>query len=335
LAYNSMDLFSTEIQFTDWLAKQSAGKARGLRLGIGDDAALVEPRRGFQWVVTTDLSVEGVHFSARLHPPEAVGHRAVARSLSDVAAMGGEPRFALVSLALSRRVKRPWIKAFFAGAIGLARGHRVKLVGGDTALNAGQTVADVTVLGEVPRGEALLRSGARPGDQICVAGELGDSALGLRLLKASVSPRSPSTREAVRAHLYPEPQCGLGVFLARRRIASAAIDLSDGLSTDLRRLTQASKAGARIWADRIPAPAAPAGDEERDALLALALHGGEDYKLLFTVPLSRMELVPKRFNRTVIYRIGEIEHRRLGVQIVQNGKAVPLKAQGYDHFRIG
>ncbi|HTV56583.1 MAG TPA: thiamine-phosphate kinase [Terriglobia bacterium] len=327
--------FNSETEFTGWLARKSAGKARGLHLGIGDDAALLELRPGFKWVVTTDLSIEQVHFSADRHPPRSVGHRALARSLSDVAAMGGEPRFALISLALSRRVRRRWIEEFFTGMLRLARRYRVKLVGGDTALHAGRTMVDVTVIGEVLRDRAILRSGAKPGDFLFVGGELGYSALGLRLLRSRAGSKRFSESKAIRAHLYPDPQCQLGAFLAGRRIASSAIDVSDGLSSDLNRLAQASGVGARIWADRIPRPESAGGNSARSPGLSLALHGGEDYKLLFTVPPGRVELLPKRFRATRIVRIGEMQASRLGVQLVRNGNAVPLEAAGYDHFRSG
>jgi thiamine-monophosphate kinase len=328
-------IFGTERDFTRWLAKRSAGRARGLRLGIGDDAALVESRAGFQWIVTSDLCVEGVHFLANLHPPKAIGHRALARSLSDVAAMGGLPRFALVSLALPRSFCRRWIEAFFTGIFCLARRFNVSLIGGDTTLNAGLAMADVTVLGEVRRGRALLRSGARLGDYIFVAGELGYSALGLHLLKSSPADRSVASRKAVWQHLYPEPQCRLGALLAERRIASSAIDLSDGLSTDLNRLAEASGVGARVWADQLPVPSPLISRGSPPSTLELALQGGEDYILLFTVPRSRINRVPHRFKGAVIHRIGEVQESRLGVQIVQNGKPVALRPEGYDHFRTG
>lgn len=330
----AMDPFRSEIEFTKWLAEKSGrNKVRGLRLGIGDDAALLESRPGFEWVVTADLSVEDVHFSIALHPPDAVGHRALARSLSDIAAMGGKPRFALISLATSIRTGRQWTESFFSGVLRLANRYRVKLVGGDTTANAGRIAADVTVLGEVRGGHALLRSGASLGDHIFVGGKLGYSALGLQLLRSGRQNKSLPARQAVQAHLYPEPQCQLGIFLAQRRIASAAIDLSDGLSTDLNRLTQASKAGARVWASRLPKPEGVRGAAGQRSV-HLALHGGEDYKLLFAVPPARTHLLPKRLDAAVIYRIGEMQDERLGVQIVENGKVVRLSPGGYDHFGL-
>ncbi len=304
-------------------------------LGIGDDAALVEPRAGQMLVLTSDLSIEGTHFTGALHPAEAVGHRALARSLSDIAAMGATPRFALISLALSRRVSGAWIKAFYAGVLRLAGRFGVVIAGGDTATGMKQTAVDVTVIGEAARAGVLLRSGARPGDSIFVAGELGLSARGLRLLKQKTRARNAQCRSAIHAHLYPEPQCALGTYLARAGLASAAIDVSDGLSTDLTRLAEASRVGACIESDRIPAPGNRSGDCRWGAIspVALALSGGEDYKLLFTVPEARARLAPGRLKGVRIYRIGEIREARYGIRIVRNGRAVPLKPSGYDHFR--
>ena len=204
------------------------------------------------------MSIEGVHFTRRLHPPEAVGHRALARSLSDVAAMGGVPRYALVSLAISKGATREWVSAFYRGMLALARRFGVELIGGDTARVAERTFIDVLAAGEVPRGRALRRSGARMGDQIYVSGRLGLSALGLRLLRSrrggSPPPAEATAREAMHHHLYPIPQCALGRFLSERRLASALMDLSDGLSTDLARMCAASGVGARLWAEKIPGP---------------------------------------------------------------------------------
>ncbi len=326
--------FRNESEFVGWLRPQAARKTAGLTLGIGDDAALIRvaPRR--ELILTADLSIEGVHFLHRLHTAFSVGHRALARSLSDLAAMGGTPRFALISLAISHRTTRAWVEEFYRGLLALADRFGVALVGGDTAVVPAKTLIDVTVAGEIERGRALVRSGARPGDALFVSGRLGLSALGLRWLKARGAPRPGRFREPLRAHLFPEPRCALGRFLAERRLASAVIDLSDGLSTDLRRLSEASGVGARIWADRLPlaevsGEARPGNNTLRD----LALHGGEDYELLFSVPARKALRIPARYRGVALHRIGEVCGSKEILLVLPGGKEVPFEPAGYDHFR--
>jgi thiamine-monophosphate kinase len=352
-------VFENETEFVRWLQRltlrregRSAArpyKTPGhLKLGIGDDAALVEVARGQELILTTDMTIEDVHFRRRLHPPRAVGHRALARALSDIAAMGGIPRFVLVSLAITRGTERSWVEELYAGMFSLARRFGVTTIGGDTAVIPGKTFLDVIVAGEVPRGRALRRSGARPGDQIFVSGRLGLSAWGLRLLptagRLAHSPtgtlsrlrrdrwRAPATRtreEAIQAHLYPEPQCALGRFLSQRRLASALMDVSDGLSTDLARLCEASGVGACLWVNRIPGPGAFDAAES----LTLALHGGEDYQLLFTVPPHKAPRIPSTFRGLPLHRIGEIQKAK-GLRLVGwDGKVRRLEPAGWDHFR--
>jgi thiamine-monophosphate kinase len=297
-------------------------------LGIGDDAALVEVAPGQELILTTDMSIEDVHFTLRLHPPQAVGHRALARSLSDIAAMGGTPRYALISLALSKHTSRAWIEGFFQGLLALARRFGVAVIGGDTAVARGPTAIDAIVAGEISRGRALRRSGARPGDQIFVSGRLGLAALGLRLLQSPSGRRKHTAAAAIRAHLFPQPQCALGQFLSEHALASALMDLSDGLSIDLKRLCDASGVGACLLADRIPAPPLP---DAADAL-ALALDGGEDYQLLFTVPPAKRPQVPPRFGKIPLHCIGEIQAPRRLHLLTPDGRTRPLKPHGYDHF---
>ena len=300
-----------------------------MRVGIGDDAALVVGPADQELILTADMTLEGTHFRDELHPARAVGHRALARSLSDIAAMGGTPRYALVSLALTRGTARAWVKDFYAGVRALARRFEVALVGGDTAVVAGRTMIDVLVTGEVPPRQALLRSGARPGDQVFVSGRLGLSALGLRLLTSRSRGRTGVTTEAIRRHLYPEPQCALGRWLAARHLASALIDLSDGLSTDLNRLCQASHVGSCIWSESIPRPRLA----DKELSLRLALHGGEDYQLLFAVSPSALPRIRTRFGHLPLARIGEIQKRR-GVYLTgRDGRPKLLEPGGWDYFR--
>jgi thiamine-monophosphate kinase len=320
--------FRSELDFIDWVRRRSPRAAAGLTLGIGDDAALVRVAPGHELILTTDMSIEDVHFAPKLHPPEAVGHRALERSLSDIAAMGGWPRFALISLAVARTTRRAWLEGFYDGFFALARKFATAVIGGDTARTNGPVAIDVIVAGEVPRGQALRRAGARPGNLIYVSGRLGLAALGLRLLLARRGARTAAERAGLRAHLYPVPQCALGQFLSTHHLASAAMDLSDGLSIDLTRLCQASGVGARLFEKHIPIPAIP----QREEALEMALHGGEDYQLLFTVPTAQAAKIPRRLGRLPLTCIGEILAQRRVEMVTAEGRALPLEVRGYDHF---
>ena len=279
--------------------------APGLQLGIGDDCAVFRPSAGRELLFTTDLLLEDVHFRRATHRPADAGHKALARGLSDIAAMGGAPRFCLVSLAAPADAR--WIAGFYRGLLGLARATGTALAGGDLARSE-RVACDIVVCGEVPRGKALRRDGARPGDGVWVSGRLGGSALGLSI----------GAGPAWRRHLRPTPRLALGAWLRQRVRASACMDLSDGLSLDLHRLCLASGAAASID----PPPL------YRGATLEQALHGGEDYELLFTVrPGAR---VPAAFEGIPLTRIGEMRAGRPG-EVLLSGR--PLAAGGWDPFR--
>ena len=287
-------------------------------------------------ILTTDLTIENVHFTRALHVARSVGHRALARSLSDVAAMGGEPRVALVSIALSERTTQAWVKGFYSGLLGLAERFGVAVIGGDTAVVKGTILIDVIASGEVAKGKELRRSGTQPGDWIFVSGRLGLSNLGLTLLKSRTRRvrRSAEERAAIQAHLYPEPRCALGQFLSKEGIASAAIDISDGLSTDLHRLCEASGTGARIWEGSIPGPRlAVPGRFSPAQMIRFALHGGEDYQLLFTVPQARVSRVPRHYRGVELHCIGEVTRPRKLYLVRETGKEEILSPAGWDHFR--
>ncbi len=252
-----------ETQIVDRIRQlaQASHRDSAVVKGIGDDCAILRPRPNEDLVFTSDFLIEDRHFSLVTHSPADIGHKALARSLSDLAAMGAEPVFCLVSLAVPARLAISWVQRFYKGLLALAAKYKVALAGGDLA-RFDKVVADVICCGRVPRGKALLRSGAKPGDRIYVTGTLGASAHGLATHQG----------QAWRRHLRPEPRIKAGIAL-RRLGASAAMDLSDGLSLDLKRLCLESKAGAEINANL---PVA------RDATREEALHGGEDYELLFT-----------------------------------------------------
>ncbi len=311
---------------------------RELRLGIGDDCAILRPRPGEEIVVTTDFSLEGRHFRRDWHSPESVGHRTLARGLSDLAAMGARPVAAFLSLALPRAVARDerWIEGFLDGLLGLAARAGVPLGGGDTSEAPGeQVLADIVLLGAVPAGKALLRSGAKAGDRLFCTGMLGGAAAELRLLaKLPDRFRGAAPAGDEHPHLFPEPRLAAGQALRRRGLATAAIDLSDGLSTDLRRLCDASGLAAEVDGARLPvhALAATAGDEEA---LRLALNGGEDYELLFTVRSGAR--VPRRLGGVVLTEIGRMLKSQRGRPTVTlldaHGKRTGMKAAGWEHLR--
>jgi len=248
--------------------------------------------------------------------------------LSDIAAMGGTPRYALISLALSRNAGQLWVKRVYSGLFALAHSFRVSVIGGDTAITEGPTMLDVIMTGEVPRRRALRRSGAKVGDRIFVSGRLGMAALGLRLLQSGAPVRKSFEQAALRSHLFPQPQCALGQFLSEHRLASSMMDLSDGLSIDLRRLCNSSGVGAGLFAEQLPIPALP----DNDDAMELALHGGEDYQLLFTVPPAKASKIPLRFGKVPLHCIGEIRTPTAINLITRDGKTLPIKPNGYDHF---
>jgi thiamine-monophosphate kinase len=294
--------------------RATAGKTGGALLrGIGDDCALLRPAAGHELLVTTDFSLEGVHFRDDWHPADSAGHRCLARGLSDIAAMGGDPMAVFLSLAAPRDLPQRWLDGFLDGILKLASEFGVPLAGGDTAQSPAGVLADIAVLGSAPRGKALLRSGARRGDSIYVTGALGASAAAVQALKAGKKLRARSHA----AHFYPAPRIAVGRRL--RGIASAAIDLSDGLSVDLAHICEESEVGAVIQAGSIPVAAG--------ATLEQALHGGEDYELLFT----SKGRVPKSIAGVQVTRIGEIVAKR-GVWIEDGEGRGPLTPGGWEHF---
>jgi thiamine-monophosphate kinase len=302
-------------------ALQTGARKKGiLSLGIGDDCAILRPRRNQEVVVTTDLSLENVHFKRQWHPPESVGHRCLARGLSDLSAMGARPEAAFLSLALPEELKGEWLERFFDGLLALAERCQVPLAGGDTA-KAPMVIADIVLLGSVPKGEALLRSGARAGDLLYVTGALGGSAAELLALEQQPANFS-GTSTAGHPHLYPEPRLAAGRKL--RRLATAAIDVSDGLSTDLAHLCDESGLSAEIDAAALPVDAR--------ATLEQALHGGEDYELLFTAP--HKQLIIKNLGGVSVHPIGRMKKRGKDPQVTldRDGVRTELMAAGWEHF---
>ena len=308
-------------------AVRSTRSASGVLTGIGDDCAVLRVGQGREILVTTDFTLEGVHFRRDCHPAEVVGHRCLARGLSDVAAMGGDPLAAFLSLALPRNLSQAWVRRFVRGLTALGQQFGVTLAGGDTAQSPNGILADIILVGSVPRGKAVLRSGARAGDLIYVSGELGGSAAAVE--RMSRDPKRKLNPREYPQHFFPQPRIGLGRVLRERNLASAMIDISDGLSTDLAHLCEESWVGAEIEADLIPR--ATVGKQAREVDLKLALHGGEDYELLFTAP--RGQRLPPRVAGISITQIGSIKRTRKILLINRDGVSRELQPKGWEHFR--
>lgn len=294
---------SSEEELIARIRRRTALPERGaVVMGIGDDCAIFRPRGASEDLLfTTDMLIEGTHFLSETHSAADVGWKALARGLSDIAAMGGEPRFCLVSLALAPWTGPRWVDGFYDGLIKLAAREAAPVAGGDLS-HAERVMCDIVVCGAVPRGRALRRDGARPGDAIYVSGALGGAAL--RLAKGWKPAR-------------PEPRLALGRFLREKLHATAAMDLSDGISLDLRRMCLASNTAAEI---EVP-------PRYRGATLEQSLHGGEDYELLFTVRDGR---VPAQFAGLPLTRIGTMRKGPAGAVSLDLAPLAPL---GYDHFR--
>jgi thiamine-monophosphate kinase len=306
---------------------RGAAKARkgAVVTGIGDDCAVLKPPSGHEILVTTDFTLEGVHFRREWHSPEVVGRRCLTRGLSDIAAMGGHPLAIFLSLALPGKLPQKWVDRFMQGLLALAREFKVPLAGGDTAQSPRDILADIVVLGSVPKGTALLRSGAKPGDRIYVTGELGG---GSAALKEFFAGRKAKSKDFPR-HFHPVPRIAVGEILRTRGLATAMIDLSDGLSTDLTHICEESRVGAEILAGDIPR--ARVGRWRKPVDLKLALHGGEDYELLFTARPTTP--IPNRIAHVPVTLVGDVT-RGGNIRLKsENGALTKLKSEGWEHFK--
>jgi thiamine-monophosphate kinase len=312
-------------------ARASTGTLR-LTVDIGDDAAVLAPEKGQELILTCDWFLEGTHFWRRKHPPDAVGWKCLSRALSDIAAMGGKPRCFLLSLAIPRNLTGRWLTEFLRGLRRAAARFSCALVGGDTT-RSDKVLINITAIGQIRSGHFILRSGARIGDAIFVSGRLGEAELGLRLLRGPIRGMQVA-RPALKKHLYPEPRLALGQWLSHERLASSMMDLSDGLSSDLPRLCSASKMGASIDAANIPAVRVPPKFKpHRFNPLELALNGGDDYELLFTVRPANVRRIPNVFKGTRLTRIGQITAGHKLKLLFPDGSEQPLLARGWDPFR--
>lgn len=335
-------------------AKRPRLSKSAVRIGIGDDCAVLRPPAGDELVVTTDFSLEQVHFRRDWHPPESVGHRCLARGLSDLAASGARPLAAFLSLAIPADLNLPgegraWLNRFFDGLLALAERCKVPLAGGDTAQSpefdcrgrrgAAMIAADIVLLGSVKRGRVLLRSSARAGDVIYVTGALGGASAELIALGRNPNRFAGLTKaQKHHPHLYPEPRIKIGLRLASATSTHAAIDLSDGLSTDLLHICEESGLDAELDVASIPVhPLAQQAEKDGwvPSALGLALHGGEDYEVLFTAP--KQSTLPQRLAGVDIHPIGRMEprssrHARVVLR-KWNGQKRILEPGGWEHFK--
>lgn len=354
------------------IQKLSSRRAPGVVLGIGDDAAALKVSSSALLLATTDMLVEGVHFDLSFTDYFSLGWKSAAVNLSDIAAMGGLPRFCLTSLALPPRVSVEHLSEFYRGFDALLSTHKTVLSGGDTCSSRNDFIISVTVLGEVRKKHARTRAGARPGDKIFVTGTLGDSAAGMELLKAGSRVQGPGAKNKgqgarvkgqgdaksvirpvpsayersrerrgnpqsamerlIEKHLRPDPRVAWGRKIALSGCASAMIDVSDGLSSDLSHICEQSNTGALLYSNKIPFSAAllRSANRLKKSPLRYALSGGEDYELLFTAPSAKVrKLLPLNIPAT---EIGEITRAR-GLSIVDDkNRKRKLKPTGYNHF---
>jgi thiamine-monophosphate kinase len=329
----------------DQLIKQIAGAIpsecggrgpRDLILGIGDDAAILRSRGKKEWVVSSDAFVEGTHFLSSKHPPKSIGYKSLTRAASDISAMGAAPELFLLTIALPRTRIGKWLDQLLRGMGQAARELGITLAGGDTTTSS-RVLISITVFGQVRPGHALTRSRARPEDIIYVSGRLGRAQLGWELVKRGLG-LERRFADLARPHLYPKIRVSLGRWLAERGAASAMIDISDGLSTDLARLATASRVGARLSTEAIPRVEVPAfapgalGGLELDPL-EMALHGGDDYELLFTVPPKHVKWLRAAPGFRELTAIGEITRKRRILLEDAAGGIKSLDSRGWDPFR--
>jgi len=320
-----------EDDFVASIAKLVRSPAARIRVGIGDDAAVWKPQRAHLSLITTDALTDDVHFRLSATTARALGHKALAVNLSDIAAMGGSPVLATVALGITEAVDQDWALEFYAGMSALARPHRCAIVGGDI-FRAERLTISVTVVGEVRRSGLKLRSGARAGDLACVTGPLGLAAGGLRVMEGRAPLEDEDAATLLRAYEEPSPRIAEGRMLGAAQSVHALMDISDGLSLDLARMAQASHVTAVLHLDALPVPAAlRAFSDARD----LVLGGGDDYELLAAVAPRSYPFVAKRFRarfQRSLQVVGHFERGPGQLYGEEDGRRVELAPRGWDHF---
>ncbi len=303
--------------------------------GIGDDCAVIEKDKEDVFLISTELFVEDIHFLKQKIPPYKLGIKVVNASLSDIAAMGGRPLYLFTSISLPSDTELDYLDTLYKGIKDACLKYKVDIIGGDTSSSVHRTVINITVIGEMKREEVVYRSGARPEDLIYVTGYLGDSSIGLMLLKDEISIPEELRKYFIKAHTLPEPDINIGRLVASHRYASAMIDISDGLVADLNHICESSKVGAEIFLDKIPVSKQLISIKEKlpSPIYEYALYGGEDYKLIIVIRSEKkceFESLVKK-NGLVCYLIGKITEEK-GIKAVSDKESTKLEIRGYVHF---
>ncbi len=304
---------------------------------IGDDCAVLPKDSKTDLVISTDLLVEDIDFRLAWAKPEFIGHKALAVSLSDIAAMGANPVWSMVSIGVPDKIwKTDFVERFYEGYLNLAEKYDVELIGGDVSKTPDKIVIDSIAAGEVSKGKAVLRSGAKPGDLIFVTGNLGGAAAGLKLLENGEKFANSAHENLLLRQLAPNPQIEIGEILGEKTLATAMIDLSDGLSSDLMHICRSSCVGAIIFVDKIPAESKildfDFANFQNEGKTSLVLHGGEDFELLFTVPPKKNFQLEKSLKNHSISYIGEITVNAGIIELINDGKSLILEPEGFRHF---
>ena len=326
-----------EFGFIDKLRESLKSNNPSVKLGLGDDAAIFKPTPGQELVFTTDMLVEKKHFDFKFITPWQLGAKTMAVNLSDCAAMGAKPTVAVVSLGVPKDFPVASLEAFYDGMKSWGESFGAQIVGGDT-VGSDQFVVNIALIGEVESGRALRRSGAKAGDALFVTGTLGDSAAGLHALQNPAAKGKETAPLLIQRHLTPVPRFNTGRVLSTKKLASSAIDISDGLSSEIHHLCEESGVGAEIHEEAIPFSASLIHycDENQLDPLKFALHGGEDYELLFTVPLAKISEVVRTLageTGVAVKAIGRMVPKAKGITfITRKGQMVPLESKGFDHF---
>ena len=294
--------------------------------GIGDDTAIIKQNSKTDFIVSTDLLVEDIDFRLDWTNPKFLGHKALAVSLSDIAAMGARPLYSLLSIGVPKKIWRTkFLDRFYEGWFALAEKHNVQLIGGDISRTTDKIVIDSIVIAETTRGKAVLRSGANVDDLIFVTGNLGGAAAGLKLLENGLKKKN---NQLIFKQLCPDAQVEIGEIIGSKNLATAMIDISDGLSSDLNHLCNESNVGAIIEADKIPT----IQFSNKEEALSFALNGGEDFELLFTVKPDKLKKLKTALANFSITQIGVITEKSKNISIIINGRKKILKPRGFVHF---